>query len=111
MNSKPSLELIYSYEPTGKCPVQAEGTLNGLPFYFRSRGSHWTLYVAPSKRGDYFDKKAWRHSEPYDGVNAKIDVEINDGRIFAAGLAEEDECKKFIDKAAKIYTMEHTNKL
>lgn len=30
----------------GFCPVQAEGTIDGLPFYFRSRGEHAELTIS-----------------------------------------------------------------
>jgi hypothetical protein len=29
----------------GMCPVQADGYFDGVPFYFRSRGTHWALFV------------------------------------------------------------------
>lgn len=29
----------------GNCPVQAEGSVYGHPFYFRARGSSWTFEV------------------------------------------------------------------
>ena len=29
----------------GYCPCQAEGTMNGNPFYFRARHGYWTLCV------------------------------------------------------------------
>jgi hypothetical protein len=32
----------------GNCPVQAEGTILGKPFYFRARGEHWTLGIGGS---------------------------------------------------------------
>lgn len=28
------------------CPVQAEGTIDGHAFYFRARGSHWSIELA-----------------------------------------------------------------
>jgi hypothetical protein len=31
----------------GKCPVQAEGTIDGHPFYFRSRWNRWAFAVDP----------------------------------------------------------------
>lgn len=36
----------------GVCPVQAEGTLDDLAFYFRARGEHWQFHVSkdPSHR-------------------------------------------------------------
>ncbi len=38
--------------PEGQCPVQAQGTLVGHPFYFRSRYSHWSFIVAPKGAKD-----------------------------------------------------------
>lgn len=29
----------------GFCPVQAEGIVNGQPWYFRARGDHWSFVV------------------------------------------------------------------
>ena len=34
----------------GYCPVQADGTIGGNPFYFRARHDYWTLTIA--KPGD-----------------------------------------------------------
>ncbi len=34
------------------CPVQCQGTIDGLPFYFRARGEHWTLDIAATPDGD-----------------------------------------------------------
>ncbi len=31
---------------SGRCPVQATGTLDGHAFYFRARGASWTFQVA-----------------------------------------------------------------
>jgi hypothetical protein len=31
---------------SGLCPVQAEGTMDGFPFYFRARHTGWSLTVA-----------------------------------------------------------------
>lgn len=39
------IELTVS-EWGGACPFQAEGTINGKPFYFRARHGSWTLEVA-----------------------------------------------------------------
>ncbi len=43
----------------GKCPVQAEGTINGVPFYFRARGEIWTLEVG----ADLIEAVDWEHAE------------------------------------------------
>lgn len=42
MMSEMQLEIEYI---VGQCPVQAEGTVNGVPFYFRARHAHWTFSV------------------------------------------------------------------
>lgn len=43
----------------GNCPVQAEGTINGKPFYFRARGDHWSLGIGSEPVGN----PEWEHSE------------------------------------------------
>jgi hypothetical protein len=44
----------YKIEPGGNCPVQAEGNLpDGSWYYFRSRGTRWSLEVYKSE--DEFD--------------------------------------------------------
>ena len=30
---------------TGFCPVQGEGSFDGTPFYFRARGTGWSLWL------------------------------------------------------------------
>ena len=93
--------IEYEQEPVGKCPVQAEGKVDGLPFYFRGRGGHWSISIANKPDGDPLDYKNCRyHREEYKGVNAFRDDEINDGHRFAAGWAEQDECRAFIERAA-----------
>lgn len=37
----------------GNVPVQGFGTLDGYEFYFRARGTSWTLYVAKSSESIY----------------------------------------------------------
>jgi len=29
----------------GNCPLEIEGTIDGQPFYFRSRGKRWTIGI------------------------------------------------------------------
>lgn len=36
----------------GHAPVQAEGTIRGVPFYFRARWSHWTFDVGDDPVGE-----------------------------------------------------------
>lgn len=74
----------------GNCPVQAEGTICGKPFYFRARGSKWSIGIG----GDTVMEPEWYYSEPY-----------GDGP-FDAGWMTEDEARSFIKQAAERYLKE-----
>lgn len=80
-------EPIIKYEYIGgKCPVQAEGTVNGEPFYFRARGTHWSFEIQGGK--------GWLYQEKYSD------------EPFRAGWMGEDEARAFINKAAKMWSEE-----
>lgn len=83
-------EIIYDNGPGGECPVQAEGTINGLPFYFRARGEHMALSIAKTPAGD-----------PMVGAECFYFCEEYGDERFAAGWATADECREFIERAAK----------
>jgi len=70
----------------GNCPVQAEGTIDGVPFYFRSRGDRWSFGVGPEPVGD----PEWEHIEPY-------------GEWPEAGWITTEQAEAFINKAVAIY--------
>ena len=70
----------------GNCPVQGEGTIDGKPFYFRSRGAAWSLGVG----GEPVGKPDWEIQEAY-------------GTWPDAGWITEDEARAFIAKGAKLY--------
>lgn len=72
----------------GSCPVQAEGRIDGEPFYFRARGSHWSLSIGGE---DPVMTPDWYHEEPY-GQGP-----------FDAGWMNRDEAQAFIEKGAKLY--------
>ena len=76
----------------GLCPVQAEGTINGKPFYFRARGSSWRLNIGGE---DLILKPEWSYEEDY-----------GDGP-FDAGYMSEEEARTFIQKAAEMYATLH----
>lgn len=98
------MTIEYEQGPGGLCPVQAEGKINGLPFYFRSRGGSWSLSIAATPDGDPLeDDDTYFHREPYDGVNRDEPQEFNGNMIqFGAGYAEPYECVAFIERAAKL---------
>ena len=83
-------KIHYDQEPSGTCPVQAEGTINGLPFYFRARGRHWSLYVAKTETGDPLGDDVHVHREEYHGGHGD----------FAASYAKPHKCRQFIERAA-----------
>jgi hypothetical protein len=71
----------------GNCPVQAEGTIDGKPFYFRARGEHWSLGIG----GEPIGEPEWEHCEEYPG------------ELFEAGWMSQDEARGFIEKGVDIY--------
>ncbi|MDW9479012.1 hypothetical protein GOB57_10090 [Sinorhizobium meliloti] len=75
---------------SGFCPVQAEGTVDGLPFYFRARGRHWRIGIG----GDCVMEPTWGYGESY-GTGP-----------FDAGCMPEDEATGFIEKAIGLYRCE-----
>lgn len=76
----------------GNCPVQAEGTINGEPFYFRARGSHWSMSIGGE---DIIAHPDWYYEEPYGD------------EPFDAGWMAEWEAVEFIKKAATMYLKEN----
>ena len=71
----------------GNCPVQAEGWIDNVPFYFRSRGGHWSMSVGGV---DVIAEPDWYHQEEY-------------GVWPDAGWITELEAFEFIRKAARLY--------
>lgn len=49
------------------CPVQIEGTIDGVPFYFRARGQYWAMGVGGEKpvRVAMGWEEGWSRSEPW----------------------------------------------
>lgn len=76
----------------GSCPVQAEGTIDGFPFYFRARGEHWSLSIASGEDKDpVFPKDGFTHRERYGN------------EPFAAGYITNEEAIGFIEKASEVF--------
>ncbi len=49
-------------EMYGHGPVQADGTIDGKPFYFRARDQHWSMSIGGN---DVVGAPEWRCEEPY----------------------------------------------
>ena len=72
------------------CPVQIEGTIDGVPYYFRARGEHWSMGIG----GDPIVEPKWSRWEkwgdgPFDagwmGVGEGVRIA---GECIAAWLEE-----------------------
>lgn len=73
----------------GNCPVQAEGIVDGQPFYFRARGNAWSMSIG----GDVYCQPDWYMEETY-------------GRWPDAGWMSEEEAMAFIEKSVASYRKE-----
>ena len=52
----------------GPAPVQVEGSIDGMRFYFRARFNAWSISIHETATGDYMtwpDDEFWRHEEFY----------------------------------------------
>lgn len=99
-------KIKFEYGPSGNCPVQAEGTINGHRFYFRSRGGSWSMRITKKKVDPLYDKSAWCYREEYRGSVWHYPDKLkgyNHLAQFSAGWATEEECKSFIRQAAYRY--------
>ena len=83
--AKPCIEIAWL---AGFCPVQAEGTIDGEPFYFRARGDRWSLRIGGD---DVVGDPDWRHDECY-----------GEGP-FDAGWMDTEEAEVFIREGARLY--------
>lgn len=71
----------------GYCPVQAEGTIDGLPLYFRARGGQWSLDIGVTFGAEpplFWYQEEW-------------------GTWPDAGYMADDVALEMIDKAVALY--------
>ena len=94
------MKIEFTNGPAGTCPVQAEGTINGYPFYFRSRHARWSLYVASSTSSDPLDDDAWVVTEDYPVKEGQ-----GENRRVSAGYASKEECLEFIKRHAQTFVL------
>lgn len=80
-----ALDGIVIEHISGICPVQAEGTIDGLPFYFRARGQRWSIEIGKSSDAE----KSFTYSEAWGA------------EPFAAGWMDEDEVHRLIIVGAR----------
>ncbi len=66
----------------GACPIQAEGTINNTPFFFRARGNRWTLGIGGE---DLIGNPTWFYNGNYE----------------EAGWMSQEEAKRLIEETAQ----------
>src|SRR5688572_3651548 len=71
----------------GNCPVQAEGRIDGKPFYFRARGMSWSLEIG----AEPVRNPEWGYREDWGDT------------MFAAGWMDESEAMRLIEKGAELF--------
>ena len=72
----------------GNCTVQADGMIDGVPLYFRARGSHWTMGIGPQP----IDAPEWYHKELWGDDP------------YGAGWMSREEAEHLIRVCAKWYS-------
>lgn len=70
--------------PVGNCPVQSEGHIEGHPYYFRARGTHWSFDVAEPG------------NSAISGNSVYSKAGLVEGNDYAAGWLPVDEATKII---------------
>ena len=73
--------ILYEWTCDG-APLQAEGMIDGNPFYFRSRGNYWSVGIG----GEPVCDPAWEYGEDY-GAEA-FDASWMPKEIGAAFIAK-----------------------
>lgn len=71
----------------GNCPVQAEGTIDDEPFYFRARGSRWFIGIG----GEPDDTPDWSRERCYGNTP------------FAAGWMDLVTARALIYESARLF--------
>ena len=75
----------------GYCPCQADGTINGNPFYFRARHGKWTLDIVKPGEDPVLPENPLYHGEGADHWQGYMPIIIALGHIFDASF-------KFLEK-------------
>jgi hypothetical protein len=81
-------------------PVQAEGTLEGHPFYFRARGDQWAFSLAEEPELDpvFIDS-----AESASGRGYYLEGQYGAPDSFAASYMPLAEARSLIDACARRY--------
>lgn len=93
-------ELNLKGKIQGPAPVQAEGTVNGFPFYFRARYDTWTFSISENPEVDPVDIQMDEQGKKY-GFFAE-------GRVgnewdYAASYLDDDKARHIIERCVSEY--------
>lgn len=69
----------------GWCPVQAEGTIDGHPFYFRSRGERWSLEIQADQPWSMGARYGTWPQAGYMPLDEAVELIIEGARAFRNG--------------------------
>ena len=85
----------------GNCPVQAEGTITGVPFYFRARWNHWSMSIGENPIAIEISEIMWYKDEGWGNGP------------YEAGWMPVEEAERIIRKCAAEFIKEkmHDNRL
>jgi hypothetical protein len=98
-------EMHYIFTST-TAPVQAEGTIEGSAFYFRSRHDHWSFAVSDDSNIDPIDI-----GSPEEGAAHGFFIERRyAGGPAGAGQMPLEEAERIIDDCARQYLNERARK-
>jgi len=95
-----NIELKLKGKIYGSGPVQAEGTINGFPFYFRARHDMWTFSISESPEVDPVDIQMIEQGENH-GFFAE--GRVGQEREYVASYLNPDKVQDIIQECSKIY--------
>jgi hypothetical protein len=78
----------------GYAPVHGEGTVNGVPFYFRAFGRRWEMAIAHDPAVAMVKGNGWYRSEPWGAST------------YSAGYMPIETATEIITKCANEYAQE-----
>ncbi len=91
-------DLHYIFTCTA-APVQAEGTVGGKPFYFRSRHEYWSFSVSEDPNVDPVDIDSSKQASTHGFF---LEEKYGD-ESFAASYMPLDEAERIIRRCAETY--------
>lgn len=84
----------------GPAPVQAEGTVNGFPFYFRARHDQWTFSISEDPEIDpvdiQMDEQGRKHGFFAEG-------RVGGEWEYAASYLDDNSVRRIIERCASEY--------